>query len=74
MQVDLTFRPRLAALLPSYSKAQFRRDFLAGLNVMILALPLSMAFAIAAGVARGVLTEKPGWAKAFRERKQKEKK
>ena len=58
MQVDLTFRPRLAAVLPSYSKAQFRRDFLAGLNVMILALPLSMAFAIAAGVtpAQGLFT------------------
>jgi bifunctional UDP-N-acetylglucosamine pyrophosphorylase/glucosamine-1-phosphate N-acetyltransferase len=28
----------------------------------------------ALAIARGVLTEKPGWAKAFRERKQKEKK
>jgi SulP family sulfate permease len=50
MNVALSFRPRLAATLRAYDRAQFRRDFLAGLNVMVLALPLSIAFAIAAGV------------------------
>ncbi|MFI5335781.1 MAG: SulP family inorganic anion transporter [Opitutales bacterium] len=50
MNIAIHFRPRLAAVLRTYDRAQFRRDFFAGLNVMILALPLSMAFAIAAGV------------------------
>ncbi len=39
-------------------KDQLRRDLLAGLNVMTMALPLSMAFAIASGVTpeRGLYT------------------
>lgn len=44
------FRPKLLDAVRGYSVVQFRRDFLAGLNVMILALPLSMAFAIASGM------------------------
>ena len=36
--------------LKGYSIEQFRRDFRAGLNVMTLAFPLSMAFAIASGI------------------------
>ena len=44
------FRPRLLDTLKDYTRAQFRRDFGAGLNVMILAFPLSIAFAIASGV------------------------
>jgi sulfate permease, SulP family len=46
----LTFRPKLLEALPGYSRAQFRRDFVAGLNVMTVAFPLSIAFAIASGV------------------------
>ena len=50
-----------AALLGRFSgltQEQFRRDLLAGLNVMTVALPLSMAFAIASGVnpERGLFT------------------
>ncbi len=49
------------ALLGRFSgltKDQLRRDLLAGLNVMTVALPLSMAFAIASGVnpERGLFT------------------
>jgi SulP family sulfate permease len=50
MEFSIPFRPRLLDALRHYSRAQFRRDFGAGLNVMTLAFPLSMAFAIASGV------------------------
>jgi sulfate permease, SulP family len=50
MSIALSFQPRLLATLRTYTRDQFRRDFFAGLNVMVLALPLSIAFAIAAGV------------------------
>ncbi len=46
----IQFRPRLLDALQGYTRALFRRDFFAGLNVMILAFPLSIAFAIASGV------------------------
>ncbi|HLP24543.1 MAG TPA: SulP family inorganic anion transporter, partial [Acidobacteriota bacterium] len=45
-----SFRPKLFEALSGYSKARLRSDFMAGLNVMIVAFPLSMAFAIASGV------------------------
>ena len=53
-----SFRPKLFETLRGYTRAQFRRDFVAGLNVMVLAFPLSMAFAIASGVSpeRGLFT------------------
>lgn len=50
MAISFPFRPKLLDALRDYSGAQFRRDFGAGLNVMTLAFPLSMAFAIASGV------------------------
>lgn len=50
MAISLVFRPKLLEALSKYSGAQFRRDFMAGLNVMTVAFPLSMAFAIASGV------------------------
>ncbi|MBI5770240.1 MAG: STAS domain-containing protein [Verrucomicrobia bacterium] len=58
MSLTLPFRPRLFDAVRDYSAAHFRRDLLAGFNVMILAFPLSMAFAIAAGVKpeQGLLT------------------
>ncbi len=43
--------PNLTRSLNGYTLRAFRRDFLAGLNVMALAFPLSMAFAIASGVS-----------------------
>jgi SulP family sulfate permease len=50
MTISLPFHPKLLDALRGYSKEQFKRDFGAGLNVMTLAFPLSMAFAIASGV------------------------
>ncbi|MBI2516865.1 MAG: STAS domain-containing protein [Opitutae bacterium] len=45
-----SFRPRLFDTLKDYTRERFRGDFGAGLNVMIMAFPLSIAFAIASGV------------------------
>jgi len=50
MRILLQFRPKLFEALRGYTRGQFRRDFIAGLNVMAIAFPLSMAFAIASGV------------------------
>lgn len=53
------FVPKLViALREGYGAASLRKDFLAGLTVAIVALPLSMALAIASGVApeRGLFT------------------
>ncbi|MBI2513329.1 MAG: STAS domain-containing protein [Opitutae bacterium] len=45
-----SFRPKLFEALKGYSKARLRGDFMAGVNVMVMAFPLSIAFAIASGV------------------------
>lgn len=45
-----SFRPKLFEALEGYSKVRLRTDFMAGLNVMVMAFPLSIAFAIASGV------------------------
>ncbi len=53
------YRPKLVTmLLEGYSLSSFRHDLLAALTVAIVALPLSMAFAIASGVSpeRGLYT------------------
>jgi len=50
MNVANAIRDRFFTPYIGYTKAQFRRDFLAGVNVMTVAFPLSMAFAIASGV------------------------
>lgn len=53
------YRPKLATtLLEGYGWAKFRADAVAGLTVAVVALPLSMAIAIASGVApaRGLYT------------------
>lgn len=52
------FRPKLVGALAGYSRARFIPDLSAGLTVGVLALPLSMAFAIASGVspAAGIWT------------------
>ena len=52
-------QPKLVAtLLEGYRPAYFRKDALAALTVAIVALPLSMAIAVASGVspARGLIT------------------
>ena len=50
MHITIPFRPKLIDALQGYTRDQFRQDFGAGLNVMTLAFPLSMAFAISAGM------------------------
>ncbi|HWU54227.1 MAG TPA: SulP family inorganic anion transporter [Rhizomicrobium sp.] len=53
------YRPKLATILKEgYGGGQFRADALAGLTVAIVALPLSMAIAVASGVSpeRGLYT------------------
>ncbi len=50
MNVATAFRDKYLAPYSGYTTAQFRRDLLAGINVMTVAFPLSMAFAIASGV------------------------
>src|SRR3954454_2014389 len=53
------YRPKLATILAEgYGTGQFRADALAGLTVAIVALPLSMAIAVASGVSpeRGLFT------------------
>ncbi|HEY2379011.1 MAG TPA: SulP family inorganic anion transporter [Gemmatimonadaceae bacterium] len=52
------FVPKLATTLRQYSREQFVRDLTAGVIVGVVALPLSIAFAIASGVTpnRGLYT------------------
>ena len=53
------YRPKLATTFQEgYGAAKFRKDLLAALTVAIVALPLSMAIAVASGVspARGLYT------------------
>jgi SulP family sulfate permease len=45
------FKPKLLSILPTYTKNQFFADATAGLILGIVALPLSIAFAIASGVS-----------------------
>lgn len=45
------FHPKLFTCLKDYSKGQFYKDFTAGIIVAIIALPLSIALAIASGVS-----------------------
>lgn len=46
-----TFEPKLFGALKKYSKAQLVNDVVAGIIVAIIALPLSIALAIASGVS-----------------------
>ena len=52
------FVPKLATTLKGYSREQCARDLIAGVIVGVVALPLSIAFAIASGVTpdRGLYT------------------
>lgn len=44
------FKPKLISSLKGYSGAQFGKDLTAGVIVAIIALPLSIALALASGV------------------------
>ncbi|MBP0970586.1 MAG: sodium-independent anion transporter, partial [Oscillospiraceae bacterium] len=43
-------KPKLFSVMKTYSKAQFVKDLVAGVIVAIIALPLSIALALASGV------------------------
>lgn len=52
MEKELSkLQPKLISTLKDYSKEQFFKDFTAGIIVAIIALPLSIALAIASGVS-----------------------
>jgi sulfate permease, SulP family len=50
MKIDFVFRPKLVETLKNYSARNFFSDLNAGLIVGIVALPLSLALAIASGL------------------------
>ncbi len=50
MSVKEVFQPKLFSSMKNYSKAQLGKDIIAGIIVAIIALPLSIALAIASGV------------------------
>lgn len=51
-------KPKLFSVLKTYTKAQFVKDVIAGVIVAIIALPLSIALALASGVTpeKGIIT------------------
>ena len=51
-------KPKFFSVIKGYTKAQFINDLIAGLIVAIIALPLSIALALASGVepACGIYT------------------
>ncbi len=51
-------RPKILTTMETYSPSLFRADFLAGLTVAMVAIPLSLAIAIASGAtpAQGLIT------------------
>jgi len=55
---SVTFVPKLFSTLKGYTREQATRDVTAGIIVAVVALPLSIAFAIASGVTpdRGLVT------------------
>jgi len=50
VKIDFAFRPKLVETLKNYSRPDFLADLNAGLVVGIVALPLSLALAIASGL------------------------
>ena len=48
--MNLQFRPKLFEALQGYNRQRFFKDLGAGLTVSVVAMPLSMAFAIASGL------------------------
>lgn len=50
MFIKEVFQPKLFSSMKNYSKAQLAKDIVAGIIVAIIALPLSIALAIASGV------------------------
>ena len=51
-------KPKLFSVMKTYTKEQFAKDVVAGIIVAIIALPLSIALALASGVTpeKGIYT------------------
>ena len=47
---EVKLKPKLFSVMKTYTKAQFVKDLVAGVIVAIIALPLSIALALASGV------------------------
>lgn len=45
-------KPKILTTLTSYDRQQFTSDLIAGMTVAMVALPLSLAIAIASGAAQ----------------------
>lgn len=58
MEHKETLKPKLFSVMKNYSKAQFGKDLVSGIIVAIIALPLSIALALASGVGpqQGIYT------------------
>ena len=56
-----SFKPMLLTSLKSYDRAQFAKDVTAGIIVAIIALPLSIALALASGVGRRLVFSPRLW-------------
>ena len=56
--MDDKLKPKLFSVMKSYTKEQFVKDIVAGIIVAIIALPLSIALALASGVTpeKGIYT------------------
>jgi len=59
MNIAIPFRPKLFEAVKLYSGEQFRRGFGAEINVMVMAFPLSVAFAIASSDSSVFLVQAP---------------
>jgi SulP family sulfate permease len=55
---NISMKPKILTTLPGYTAALFRADLMAGITVAMVALPLSIAIAIASGAdpATGLIT------------------
>lgn len=58
IQVTAMYRPQILSDMSSYTPSRFRADLMAGITVAMVALPLSLAIAIASGAspAQGLVT------------------
>ena len=58
IQVSAMYRPQILSDMSSYTPSRFRADLMAGITVAMVALPLSLAIAIASGAspAQGLVT------------------
>ena len=66
-------KPKLFSVMKTYTKQQFVKDVIAGIIVAIIALPLSIALALASGVGpeQGIYTAAVCRSRVRRQRSQR---